>query len=126
YNVAYFHFLEKNTNSGLNTFERRHQQAVLGNVYLQDFFFPGYTAEFVAAWNTDDSSLHYDDNGSSVRPAPLGTPITQNPGARARLRLHRGLAELCGRALQLLESRRDSLAWLRRIADDARQFDSVA
>ena len=47
YNAAYFQFLEKNTNSGLNTFERRHQQVVLGNVYLQDFFFPGYTAEFV-------------------------------------------------------------------------------
>ena len=81
YNVAYFHFLEKNTNSGLNTFERRHQQAVLGNVYLQDFFFPGYTAEFVAAWNKDDSSLHYDDNGFLVRPAPIGNAINQNPGA---------------------------------------------
>ncbi|HYY72604.1 MAG TPA: carboxypeptidase-like regulatory domain-containing protein [Candidatus Bathyarchaeia archaeon] len=41
YNVAYFQFLEKNTNSGLNAFEPRHQQVVLGNVYLQDFFFPG-------------------------------------------------------------------------------------
>jgi hypothetical protein len=81
YNVAYFHFLEKNTNSGLNTFDRRHQQVVLGNVYLQDFFFPGYTAEFVAAWNKDDPSLHYDDNGFLVRPAPIGNVINQNPGA---------------------------------------------
>jgi hypothetical protein len=81
YNVAYFHFLEKNTNSGLNTFYRRHQQAVLGNIYLQDFFFPGYTAEFVAAWNKDDPSLHYDDNGFLVRPAPIGNVINQNPGA---------------------------------------------
>jgi carboxypeptidase family protein len=32
YNVAYFHFIEKNTNSGLNTFDRRHQQVLLGNV----------------------------------------------------------------------------------------------
>jgi len=80
YNLAYFHFLEKNTNSGLNTFERRHQQVVLGNVYLQDFFFPGYTAEFVAAWNKDDPSLHYDDNGFLVRPAPIGNVINQNPG----------------------------------------------
>jgi hypothetical protein len=80
YNVAYFHFLEKNTNSGLNTFDRRHQQVVLGNVYLQDFFFPGYTAEFVAAWNKDDPSLHYDDNGFLVRPAPIGNVINQNPG----------------------------------------------
>ncbi len=85
YNLAYFHFLEKNTNSGLNTFERRHQQVVLANVYLQDFFFPGYTAEFVGAWNKDDPSLHYDDNGFLVRPAPIGAVINQNPGAGAIL-----------------------------------------
>ena len=81
FNIAYFHFLEKNTNSVLNTFERRHQQVALGNVYLQDFFFPGYTAEFVAAWNKDDPSLHYDDNGFLVRPAPIGNVINQHPGA---------------------------------------------
>jgi hypothetical protein len=81
YNLAYFHFLEKNTNSGLNTFDRRHQQVFLGNVYLQDFFFPGYTAEFVVAWNKDDPSFHYDDNGFLVRPSPIGNVINQNPGA---------------------------------------------
>jgi hypothetical protein len=80
YNVAYFHFLEKNTNSGLNSFDRRHQQVLLANVYLQDFFFPGYTAEFVAAWNKDDPSLHYDDNGVLVRPAPIGNVINQGAG----------------------------------------------
>src|SRR5690348_9838395 len=80
YNLAYFQFLEKNTNSELNTFDRRHQQVVLGNVYLQDFFFPGYTAEFVAAWNKDDPSLHYDDNGFLIRPSPIGNVINQNPG----------------------------------------------
>ena len=80
YNAAYFQFLEKNTNSGLNSFERRHQQVVLGNVYLQDFFFPGYTAEFVGAWNKDDATIHYDDNGFLVRPAPVGNVINQNPG----------------------------------------------
>ena len=81
YNVAYFHFLEKDTNSGLNGFDRRHQQVVLGNIYLQDFFFPGYTAEFVAAWNKDDASVHYDDNGFLVRPAPIGS--VQPHGIRA-------------------------------------------
>jgi hypothetical protein len=81
FNFAYFHFLEKNTNSGLNTFDRRHQQVLLGNIYLQDFFFPGYTAEFVAAWNKDDPSVHYDDNGFLVRPSPIGNVINQNPGA---------------------------------------------
>ena len=80
YNAAYFQFLEKNTNSGLNTFHRRHEQVVLGNVYLQDFFFPSYTAEFVAAWNKDDPSVHYDDDGFLVRPAPIGNVINQGPG----------------------------------------------
>jgi hypothetical protein len=81
YNAAYFNFLEKNTNSGLNTFERRDQQLVLANIYLQDFFFPGYTAEFVGAWNKDDPSIHYDDNGFLVRPAPIGNVINQGVGA---------------------------------------------
>lgn len=80
YNAAYFNFLEKNTNSGLNTFHRRDQQVVLGNVYLQDFFFPGYTAEFVGIWNKDDGGLHYDDNGFLVRPEPVGNVIDQSPG----------------------------------------------
>jgi len=81
YNAAYFNFLEKNTNSGLNTFERRGQQVVLANIYLQDFFFPGYTAEFVGAWSKDDPSVHYDDNGFLVRPAPIGNVINQGIGA---------------------------------------------
>ena len=81
YNAAYFNFLEKNTNSGLNTFSRRDQQVVLGNIYIQDFFFPGYTAEFLGAYNKDDGGLHYDDNGFLVRPAPVGAVINQGVGA---------------------------------------------
>ena len=78
YNAAYFNFLEKNTNSGLNsTFDRRQQQVLLGNVYIQDFFFPGYTAEFIGAWNKDDGGLHFDDNGFLVRPSPIGKVIDQ-------------------------------------------------
>jgi carboxypeptidase family protein len=80
YNAAYFNFLEKNTNSGLNTFHKRDQQVTLGNVYIQDFFFPGYTAEFVGLWNKDDGGLHYDDNGFLVRPAPVGNVIDQGVG----------------------------------------------
>ena len=81
YNVAYFNFLEKNTNSGLNTFSRRDQQVILGNIYIQDFFFPGYTAEFLGAYNKDDGGVHYDDNGFLVRPAPVGNVINQGVGA---------------------------------------------
>ena len=54
YNLAWFYFLEKNTNSGLNTFERRHQQVYVGNVYIQDFFAKGYTTEFSFHYNRDD------------------------------------------------------------------------
>src|SRR5277367_4434566 len=80
YNAAYFNFLEKDTNSGLNSFHRRDQQVTLGNVYLQDFFFPGYTAEFIGIWNKDDGGLHYDDNGFLVRPEPVGQVINQGTG----------------------------------------------
>jgi hypothetical protein len=80
YNAAYFDLLEKNTNSGLNTFERRSQQVAIANTYLQDLFFPGYTAEFLVAYNKDDGGLHYDDNGFLVRPSPVGNVINQNPG----------------------------------------------
>jgi hypothetical protein len=72
YNLAWFYFLEKNTNSGLNTFEPRHQQVYVGNVYIQDFFAKGYTTEFSFHYNRDDPSIHYDDNGFLVRPAPVG------------------------------------------------------
>jgi hypothetical protein len=80
YNAAYFNLLEKNTNSGLNTFALRQQQVVLANLYWQDFFFPGYTAEFVGAWNKDDPSVHFDDNGFLVRPAPIGNVVNQGVG----------------------------------------------
>jgi hypothetical protein len=80
YNAVYFNMLEKNTNSDLNSFALRQQQVVIANIYWQDFFFPGYTAEFVGAWNKDDPSLHYDDNGFLVRPAPIGNVINQGTG----------------------------------------------
>jgi hypothetical protein len=72
YNAAYFDLLEKDTNSGLNTFDRRHQQVVVANFYMQDFVRPGYTTEFSVHYNKDDPSVHYDDNGFPVRPAPVG------------------------------------------------------
>ena len=70
YNVAYFNLLEKNTNSGLNTFEPRHQQVIIANLYMQDFIKPGYTTQFSIHYNKDDASVHYDDNGFLARPRP--------------------------------------------------------
>ena len=81
YNLAWFNFLEKNTNSGLNTFNNRGQQVYVANIYLQDFLAKGYTTEFSFHYNRDDASIHYDDNGFLVRPAPAGAVVNGNVNA---------------------------------------------
>ena len=73
WNLAGFDFLEKNTNSGLNTFSRRGRDVAIANLYIQDFFAKGYTAQFNYHFARDNGRLHYDDNGFLVRPAPLGS-----------------------------------------------------
>ena len=73
YNAAYFYFLEKDTNSGLNTFQGRDQQVLIGNVYIQDFLTHGYTTQFSYHFDKDDGHLHFDENDFLVRPAPIGT-----------------------------------------------------
>jgi Carboxypeptidase regulatory-like domain len=78
YNAAYFFFLEKNTNSGLNTFNSRHQQVLVANLYVQDFLTKGYTTQFSYHYNKDDASVHFDDNGFLVRPAPIGSVLPHN------------------------------------------------
>ena len=83
YSLAWFNFLEKNTNSGLNTFQNRGQQVYVGNIYIQDFLARGYTTEFSFHYNRDDPSIHYDDNGFLVRPAPAGAVVNGNVKAHA-------------------------------------------
>lgn len=80
YNLAYFQMVEKDTNSGLNTFDRRHQQVGVANLYLQDFLWKGYTTEFSVAYNKDDPSIHFDTDGFLVRPAPIGNVVNQGAG----------------------------------------------
>lgn len=75
YNLAWFHLLEKNTNSGLNTFQDRGQQVYVANFYIQDFLAKGYTTEFSFHHNRDNAGIHYDDNGFLVRPAPVGAVV---------------------------------------------------
>jgi carboxypeptidase family protein len=75
YNLAGFYFLEKNTNSGLNTSQKRDQQVYVANVYVQDFLAKGYTTEFSFHYNHDDGGVHFDDNGFLVRPAPIGAVV---------------------------------------------------
>jgi hypothetical protein len=74
WNLAGFDFLEKNTNSGLNTFKRRGRDMAVANIYIQDFFVKGYTTQFSYHFLRDNGSTHYDDNGFLVRPAPIGQP----------------------------------------------------
>jgi Carboxypeptidase regulatory-like domain len=72
YNAAYFHLLEKNTNSGLNSMALRGQQVIVANLYRQDFLFQGYTAQVSVHYDIDQATIHYDDNGFLVRPSPVG------------------------------------------------------
>jgi hypothetical protein len=76
YNAAYFNFLEKNTNSGLNSIALRNQQVIIANVFRQDFLFQGYTAQFSVHYNKDDGNIHFDDNGFLARPAPIGSVVS--------------------------------------------------
>lgn len=75
YNVAGFAMLEKDTNSGLNSFKYRHQQVYVANIYRQDFFKPGYTIQASFHYDKDDPSIQYDQNGFLVRPAPIGSVV---------------------------------------------------
>jgi hypothetical protein len=88
YNLAYFAMLEKNTNSDLNTFEYRHQQVMIANVYKQDFFRPGYTIQASYHFNKEDPSIHYDDNDFLVRPSPIGAVFSQGRIQTNAIRAH--------------------------------------
>jgi hypothetical protein len=72
FNLAVFRQLEKDVNSGLNSFEFRDQTVVIANCYRQDFLFPGYTAELSLHYNNDGPSFRYDRNKFLVRPDPAG------------------------------------------------------
>jgi hypothetical protein len=71
-NLAWFHQLDKETNSGLNEWEQRNQNVLVANLFVQDFLVEGYTA--LASWhfNRDHGSIAFDDNGFLVRPARIG------------------------------------------------------
>jgi hypothetical protein len=73
YNLAYFNQREKDTYSDLNTFDSRHQQILIANLFKQDFFFKGYTALWSFHANWDDGGTHYDKNGFLMRPTILGS-----------------------------------------------------
>lgn len=76
YNLAYFDLLEKDTNSLLNRLRRRDQQVIIANTYIQDFIWKGYTTQFSFHYDKDNASVHYDGNGFLVRPAAIGTVVS--------------------------------------------------
>jgi hypothetical protein len=72
YNAAAFSMLEKDTNSGLNRFDTRHQNVYVANLFRQDFIHKGYTIQGSLHYNDDRASLKFDRNGFLVRPALIG------------------------------------------------------
>jgi hypothetical protein len=77
YNLIYFNMAEKDTNSGLNTFDLRDQQIAIANLYVQDFLVLGYTTQFSLHYDHDDgkdAGFTYDRQGFLVRPDPVGGP----------------------------------------------------
>jgi len=73
FNLAFFERLEKDTNSGLNTFELRDQRVAVANVYRQDLFVEGYTATASVHYLQDDATFVFDRNGFLARPDPVGS-----------------------------------------------------
>ncbi|MGE0453476.1 MAG: hypothetical protein AB7O37_00120 [Vicinamibacteria bacterium] len=76
YNAAFFDLLEKETNSELNSFEKREQKVLVANLYRQDFLALGHTLELSYHRSQDEASHepHFDSNDFLVRPARIGTP----------------------------------------------------
>ncbi len=76
YNLAWFHRLEKDTNSGLNdVFQTpREDDVFIANVYRQDFPILGLTsqASFVYNRNREGDDRYFDDNGFLARPQSFG------------------------------------------------------
>jgi hypothetical protein len=64
--------LEKDTNSGLNRFDTRHQNVYIANIFRQDFIRKGYTIQGSFHYNDDRRSVEFDRNGFLVRPALIG------------------------------------------------------
>lgn len=74
WNLAWFDFAEKDTNSGLvKVSDLREQQLTVANWFVQDCFAPGWTHELSFHWNRDRGGRYVDDNGFPARPSRIGT-----------------------------------------------------
>lgn len=72
FNGMYLSMLEKDTNSGLNRFDTRHQNVYIANLFRQDFITRGYTIQANLHFNDDRASIQFDRNGFLVRPSLIG------------------------------------------------------
>ncbi|MDX2143386.1 MAG: hypothetical protein SFV19_08530, partial [Rhodospirillaceae bacterium] len=77
YNIGWFKRLEKDTNSGLNTFgsKIRDDDVFFANLSRQDFPVVGYTSQAVVVYNRNregNDKPFYDSNGFLQRPASIG------------------------------------------------------
>ncbi|RIL10623.1 MAG: hypothetical protein DCC75_03970 [Proteobacteria bacterium] len=82
YNLAYFRRIDKDTNSGLNSwFEDRYEDVLIANVYHQDTPVLGHTVQANYIYRADNAGDHaddYDNNGFLVRPASIGDERRKN------------------------------------------------
>ncbi len=81
YNLAAFSRLDKDTNSGINTFDSRHEKVFVGNLYRQDWPVHGHQISGSVIYREDtagDYGFHYDENGFLRRPASIGDEREKN------------------------------------------------
>jgi len=81
YNLGYFSRLNKDTNSGLNTFRQRYEDVIVANFYRQDAIVLGHTLQGTVIHREDTAGDHaprYDRNGVLVRPAAVGDRRPKN------------------------------------------------
>ncbi len=73
YNFVWLSQWEKDTNSLLNTWEKRPQNVLIANYFRQDFIWPGYTTQLSFHYNQDrGKGLVFDKNDFLVRPDAVG------------------------------------------------------
>lgn len=81
YNLAWFSRLDKDTNSGINTFDSRHEDVYIANLYKQDALFLGHQVQANVIYREDTAGnhgFHYDKNGVLRRPASIGDEREKN------------------------------------------------
>jgi len=81
YNLGWFSRLDKDTNSGINTFDSRHEDVFVANLYRQDTPVLGHTVQASVLHRIDSAGNYgqdYDNNGFLVRPAAIGDERPKN------------------------------------------------